>query len=41
MFKAAILLIGLIWASLLLISWGGSSTPQASTEQMVDISSRS
>jgi hypothetical protein len=27
MFKASVIILGIIWASLLLISWGGAETP--------------
>ncbi|HEX9778747.1 MAG TPA: hypothetical protein VGA63_11420 [Geopsychrobacteraceae bacterium] len=38
MLKTLILFIGLVWASLLLISWGGATEPQARNEQIVSTS---
>jgi len=34
MLKALIVVIGLVWASLLLISWGGATEPQTQNQQI-------
>jgi hypothetical protein len=34
MLKAIIVVIGLVWASLLLISWGGATEPQTPNQQI-------
>ena len=41
MFRLIILLISLVWASLLLISWSGATPPQDSAKTDVSISVRS
>ena len=41
MFKTLIVLIGLVWASLMLFSWGGASEPQSLNEQIASTSTRS
>jgi len=41
MFRLAILLISLVWASLMLISWSGATPPQKSAEIEMSTSVRS
>ncbi|PLX88849.1 MAG: hypothetical protein C0619_11940 [Desulfuromonas sp.] len=41
MLKALIVVIGLVWASLLLISWGGATEPQTQNQQIASTATRS
>lgn len=39
MFKTAVILISIVWASLLLISWGGTTEPPASPSPVASLES--